>query len=126
MRSTGISTRTGRGRPFRTFRARRAFTPTRAENLQFPTSFLEFGQVRERGGFFGHGPSLYQEAVGVPLLLRYPPRIPAGVRVAQPVSTLGVFATLVAYVVVLPAVLAWDDSRRRKRNGSAPAERPAA
>jgi len=48
----------------------------------------------ERGGFFGHGPTLYREAVGVPLLVRYPPRIPAGVRVAQPVSTLGVFATI--------------------------------
>ena len=48
----------------------------------------------ERGGFFGHGPSLYQEAVGVPLLVRYPPRIPGGTRVAEPVSTLGVFATI--------------------------------
>jgi len=48
----------------------------------------------ERGGFFGHGPTLYQESVGVPLLVRFPPRIPAGVRIAQPVSTLGVFATI--------------------------------
>jgi arylsulfatase A-like enzyme len=48
----------------------------------------------ERGGFFGHGPSLYQESVGVPLLVRYPSRVPAGVRVAEPVSTLGVFATI--------------------------------
>jgi arylsulfatase A-like enzyme len=48
----------------------------------------------ERGGFFGHGPSLYQESIGVPLLVRYPARVPAGVRVAEPVSTLGVFATI--------------------------------
>jgi arylsulfatase A-like enzyme len=48
----------------------------------------------ERGEFFGHGPTLYQESVGVPLLVRYPPRIPAGSRVTQPVSTLGVFATV--------------------------------
>jgi arylsulfatase A-like enzyme len=48
----------------------------------------------ERGGFFGHGPSLYQESIGVPLLVRYPPAVPAGVRVASPVSTLGVFATI--------------------------------
>jgi arylsulfatase A-like enzyme len=48
----------------------------------------------ERGGHFGHGPSFYQESVGVPLLLRYPPRIPAGARVATPVSTLAVFATV--------------------------------
>ena len=39
--------------------------------------------------------------------------------------TLGVAATLIAYVVVLPAVLAWDDARRRKRNSSPPAQ-PAA
>jgi arylsulfatase A-like enzyme len=48
----------------------------------------------ERAGFFGHGPSLYQESVGVPLLVRYPPRIPAGAHVTEPVSTLGVFATI--------------------------------
>jgi choline-sulfatase len=48
----------------------------------------------ERGDFFGHGPTLYQESIGVPLLVRYPPRIPAGARVAQPVSTVGVFATI--------------------------------
>lgn len=48
----------------------------------------------ERGGHFGHGPSLYQEAVGVPLLVRYPPAVPAGARVTAPVSTVGVFATI--------------------------------
>ncbi len=48
----------------------------------------------ERADYFGHGPTLYQESIGVPLLVRYPPRIPAGVQVAQPVSTLGVFATI--------------------------------
>ncbi len=56
----------------------------------------------ERGGFFGHGPTLYQEAIGVPLLVRYPPRIPAGVRVAQPVSTVGVFATILDLAGVEP------------------------
>jgi predicted RND superfamily exporter protein len=34
--------------------------------------------------------------------------------------TLGVAATLIAYVVVLPAVLAWDDARRKARTQSAP------
>ena len=48
----------------------------------------------EHGGFFGHGPSLYQHMISVPLLVRYPPRIAAGVRVEAPVSTLGVFATI--------------------------------
>lgn len=31
--------------------------------------------------------------------------------------TLGVAATLIAYVVVLPAVLAWDDERRKRKAG---------
>jgi arylsulfatase A-like enzyme len=48
----------------------------------------------EREGFFGHGPTLYQQSVGVPLLIRHPPRIPAGVRVARPVSSVGAFATI--------------------------------
>jgi len=48
----------------------------------------------ERGGYFGHGPSLYQQAVGVPLLVRYPPLVPAGTRVEAPVSTVGVFGTI--------------------------------
>jgi arylsulfatase A-like enzyme len=48
----------------------------------------------EHGSFFGHGPSLYQTAIGVPLLMRYPARIPAGV-LTSPVTTLGVFATIV-------------------------------
>ena len=56
----------------------------------------------ERGGFFGHGPTLYQEAVGVPLVMRYPPRLPAGARVAQPVSTLGVFATVLDLAGIEP------------------------
>ena len=56
----------------------------------------------ERGGFFGHGPTLYQEAVGVPLVMRYPPRIPAGTRVTQPVSTLGVFATILDLAGIQP------------------------
>ncbi len=48
----------------------------------------------ERAGFFGHGPSFYQESVGVPLLIRFPPAVPAGARVSAPVSTLGAFATI--------------------------------
>jgi arylsulfatase A-like enzyme len=56
----------------------------------------------ERAGFFGHGPTLYQESIGVPLLVRYPRRIPAGSRVAEPVSTLGVFATILDLAGIEP------------------------
>jgi arylsulfatase A-like enzyme len=56
----------------------------------------------ERAGFFGHGPGLYQESVHVPLLVRYPPRIAGGVRVEAPVSTVGVFATVLDLADVEP------------------------
>jgi hypothetical protein len=39
--------------------------------------------------------------------------------------TLGVAATLVCYIVVLPAVLAWDDQRRQRRVGAVPRSEPS-
>jgi arylsulfatase A-like enzyme len=56
----------------------------------------------ERGHYFGHGPSLYQQVIHVPLLVRYPPRIAPGTRVEAPVSTLGVFATILDLAGVEP------------------------
>jgi arylsulfatase A-like enzyme len=51
---------------------------------------------------FGHGPGLYQPVLRVPLLLRYPNRIPAGIRVARPVSTAGVYASVLDLVGIAP------------------------
>lgn len=60
----------------------------------------------ERGDYFGHGPGLYQQVVHVPLLVRYPPAVPAGVRVETPVSTLGVYATILDVIgLELPPTL---------------------
>ncbi len=56
----------------------------------------------ERGGYFGHSMSLYQRMIHVPLLVRYPPRIARGTRVEQPVSTLGVFATILDLAGIEP------------------------
>jgi arylsulfatase A-like enzyme len=56
----------------------------------------------ERGNFFGHGPSLYQRMVHVPLYLRAPGQVPPGVRVAAPITTLGVFATVLDLVDLEP------------------------
>jgi arylsulfatase A-like enzyme len=76
----------------------------------------------ERGGHFGHGPTFYQESFGVPLLLRYPPRVPAGARVATPVSTAGVFATVFDLAgLAAPPTLATDPGETR----DLAAERPA-
>ena len=56
----------------------------------------------ERGHFFGHGHSIYQSLIHVPLLVRYPPRVAPGTRVEAPVSTLGVFATILDLADVEP------------------------
>jgi arylsulfatase A-like enzyme len=56
----------------------------------------------EHGKFFGHGPSLYQDVVHVPLYLRGPGRVPAGVRVAAPVTTLAIFATVLELLDLEP------------------------
>ena len=70
------------------------------------TVFIMLGDhgelLGEKGDYFGHGPSLYQPMVGVPLYLRYPPRVPAGERVSTPVSTLGVYATILDLVGQAP------------------------
>ena len=54
----------------------------------------DHGELLGEHGEFGHGRSLYEPVLRVPLLVRYPPRVRAGVRVSQPVSTAGVFATI--------------------------------
>jgi arylsulfatase A-like enzyme len=54
----------------------------------------DHGEMLGEHGEFGHGLSLYEPVLHVPLLVRFPPRIPAGTRVAAPVSTVGVFATV--------------------------------
>jgi arylsulfatase A-like enzyme len=56
----------------------------------------------EHGDFFGHGPSLYEPMIRVPLLVRYPPTVPGGVRVERPVSTVGVYATILDLAGIPP------------------------
>ena len=54
----------------------------------------DHGELLGERGEFGHGRSLYEPILHVPLLVRYPPAIPGGVRVATPVSVAGVYATV--------------------------------
>ena len=54
-------------------------------------------------GAFGHGPSLYEPALHVPLVVRYPPKVRAGTRVETTVSAVGVYATVLE-LAGLPAV----------------------
>jgi arylsulfatase A-like enzyme len=76
----------------------------------------------EHGGFFGHGPSVYQQSVGVPLLVRYPPRIPAGARVEAPVSTLGVYASVLDLAELPPPPTLQVGSLVPLARGEAPAQ----
>jgi len=45
-------------------------------------------------GRFGHRKTLYEESIRVPLVVRYPERVPAGRRVSAGVSTMGSPRTL--------------------------------
>ena len=54
----------------------------------------DHGEVVGEHRAFGHVTPLVEEDLRVPLVFRYPAKIPAGSRVAQPVTTVGVFDTL--------------------------------
>lgn len=54
----------------------------------------DHGEMIGEHGAFGHVSSIYQPDLHVPLLVRYPPKIPTGQRIATPVSTVGLFATV--------------------------------
>lgn len=54
----------------------------------------DHGEEFDDHGSWGHGHSVYQELLHVPLMFRLPNRLPAGTRVADAVSTLDVSATV--------------------------------
>jgi arylsulfatase A-like enzyme len=62
--------------------------------------FLEHGQKR-------HGLQLYDESIRVPLLMRFPDVVPAGLRVATPVSLVDVAPTILD-LVGAPALIGAD------------------
>jgi arylsulfatase A-like enzyme len=62
----------------------------------------DHGELLGEHEAFGHGRSLCQPEIHVPLAVRYPPRVPSGVRVAIPVSTVGVYATALDLVGLEP------------------------
>jgi len=62
----------------------------------------DHGEMLGEHGEFGHGNSVYEPVLRVPLLVRYPPRIATGARVAAPVSTVGVYATVLDLAGIAP------------------------
>ena len=54
----------------------------------------DHGELFGEHGIYGHGNSLYIETLHVPLLIRFPARVPKNVRVRQPVSLRDIPATV--------------------------------
>ncbi|MEP7208127.1 MAG: sulfatase [Casimicrobiaceae bacterium] len=82
----------------------------------------EFGEH----GVYYHGNSLYRGALEVPLLLRFPPRVPTGASIATPVSLRDLPATLLD-LAGLPAALPgaslssyWDGTSPRDNAAANP------
>jgi arylsulfatase A-like enzyme len=57
----------------------------------------DHGEALGDHGFYIHGHSLYLDQIHVPLIVRWPGRVPAGVRIVDPVSTIDVAATILAF-----------------------------
>ncbi len=62
----------------------------------------DHGEMLGEHGDFGHGASMHEPDLRVPLLVRYPPAVPAQTRVAAPVSTVGIYATVLDLVGLEP------------------------
>ena len=75
----------------------------------------EFG---ERGLYY-HGNSLYRSALEVPLLLRWPGRVPAGAGIAMPVSLKDIAATVVDLVGLPPTLPGQSIARYWQDTGDA-------
>lgn len=62
----------------------------------------DHGELLGEHGLWGHSNNVYHQTLWVPFVVRFPPRIPAGRRVAQPVSLRDLAATLSDLVGVPP------------------------
>ena len=58
----------------------------------------DHGELFGEHGQFQHGQSLYREVIRVPLIMWWPGRIPAGLRIAQDVSCAAIPATILSLV----------------------------
>jgi len=78
----------------------------------------DHGELLGEHGAFGHGASLHREETRVPLVVRYPSALAAGTRVTTPVSTVGVFATVLDLAALGPAPQAEVGSLREVVEGA--------
>jgi len=77
--------------------------------------FSDHGEEFKEHASFGHGDTLYAEVTRIPLILRYPPRIPSGTRV-RALASLTDLPGLIAFL----AGLAWDDPDARGASAPTP------
>ena len=70
----------------------------------------DHGEVVGEHGAFGHVTPIVEEVQRVPLVIRYPDRIPAGSVVEQPVTTVGTFSTIADLVGIAPSPVSQVDS----------------
>ena len=63
----------------------------------------DHGEMTGEHGGHGHATGMYEENLHVPLAIRYPGHIAAGARVSPPISTVGVYATLMDLLGTRPS-----------------------
>jgi len=94
----------------------------------------DHGEILERADtpyhgtvYFSHGTYLFQELLAVPLLVRYPARVPKGVTVEEPVGLIDIAPTLLELAGIEPtpamvgrSLLPLLGLRRRERSGPPP------
>lgn len=62
----------------------------------------DHGESLGEHGYVGHGRQLYEPMVHVPMMLRYPPAIPAGEVIRTPVTTLDILPTILDLLKIKP------------------------
>jgi len=67
------------------------------------TIVADHGESLGEHGYVGHGRQLYEPMTHVPLMMRYPPAVPAGRVVRTPVTTLDVLPTVLDLLKIKPA-----------------------
>lgn len=80
----------------------------------------DHGEEFNDHGSYGHGHTVYQELLHVPLIFRLPGRIPAGQRVTQTVSTVDIGPTLFEGTAIPPEASAEGHSLQPYLHGEIP------
>ncbi|MFW2388885.1 MAG: sulfatase, partial [Polyangiales bacterium] len=84
----------------------------------------DHGEEFDDHGSWGHGHSVYQELLHVPLMFRLPNRLPAGVKVEDAVSTLDISST-VTELLAVPAMAANEGHALVGKMLGEPSSRPS-